>query len=124
MPLPLKLFEVSDIVLRDEREERRARNQRNICALYCNKTSGFEFVHGLVDQLMQMLNVKRVMPGEKGGFYIKESTNPTFFEGRCADLVFEGEVVGVYGIVHPAVLGCFEIGYPCSALEINVEPFL
>jgi phenylalanyl-tRNA synthetase beta chain len=42
LPLPLKIFEVSDVVLRDETVERRARNQRNICALYCNKTSGFE----------------------------------------------------------------------------------
>jgi phenylalanyl-tRNA synthetase beta chain len=42
LPLPLKIFEVSDVVLRDESLERRARNQRNISALYCNKTSGFE----------------------------------------------------------------------------------
>jgi phenylalanyl-tRNA synthetase beta chain len=42
LPLPLKIFEVSDVVLRDDTLERRARNQRNICALYCSKTSGFE----------------------------------------------------------------------------------
>lgn len=42
LPLPIKIFEVSDVVLRDETLERRARNQRNICALYSSKTSGFE----------------------------------------------------------------------------------
>ena len=41
-PLPIKIFEVSDVVFRDEGLERRARNQRNCCALYAGKTSGLE----------------------------------------------------------------------------------
>jgi phenylalanyl-tRNA synthetase beta chain len=41
-PLPLRIFEVSDVGLKDEREERRARNERHVCAVYSNKTSGFE----------------------------------------------------------------------------------
>ncbi|KAJ3346040.1 hypothetical protein HDU91_007156 [Kappamyces sp. JEL0680] len=122
--LPLKLFEVSDIVLRDETVERRARNQRNLCVLYCDKTSGFEEIRGMVDRLMELLNVKRVAQGTKGGFYIKESSNATFFEGRCADVYYDDAVVGTCGIVHPTVLQNFEIGMPCSALELNIEPFL
>lgn len=42
MALPLKVFEVSDVVHKDDSIERRARNQRRFCALYMNKTSGFE----------------------------------------------------------------------------------
>lgn len=34
-----------------------ARNQRNVCAIYYGKTPGFEIVHGLMDRLMQMLDV-------------------------------------------------------------------
>jgi phenylalanyl-tRNA synthetase beta chain len=120
LPLPLKVFEVSDIVLRDETQSRRARNQRNVCALYSNKTSGFEHIHGLLDRIMMMLNVPR---GEKG-YSIKESENPSFFEGRRADILLDGVVVGSFGILHPTVLEKFEIGYPCSALEFNLEPFL
>ncbi|KAJ3317438.1 hypothetical protein HDV06_001553 [Boothiomyces sp. JEL0866] len=124
LPLPLKLFEIQDIVLRDETVERRARNQRNFSAIYCNKTSGFERIHGLVDRLMQILNIKRVAAGNLGGYYIKESTSPTFFDGRRADLYYQGNVVGSFGVVHPEVLGHFEINFACSALEINIEPFL
>jgi phenylalanyl-tRNA synthetase beta chain len=46
-PLPLKVFEVSDVVLKDESMERRARNQRNLSVLYSNKTAGFEVTHSL-----------------------------------------------------------------------------
>lgn len=31
--------------------------------------------------------------------------------------------IGMLGILHPAVLEKFDITYPCSALEFNLEPF-
>ncbi len=40
--LPIKLFEISDIVLKDDTVERLARNERHVAAIYCSKTSGFE----------------------------------------------------------------------------------
>lgn len=42
MALPLKVFEVSDVVFKDDTYERKARNQRNMAAVYTNKTAGFE----------------------------------------------------------------------------------
>ena len=42
IPLPIKIFEISDIVLKDDTVDRRARNQRMFSAVYCSKTSGFE----------------------------------------------------------------------------------
>ena len=35
-----------------------------------------------------------------------------------------GQEVGAFGVVHPNVLDKFDIPYPVSALELNVEPFL
>lgn len=35
----------------------------------------------------------------------------------------KGERVGEFGIVHPEVLAAFDIPFPVSALEINLEPF-
>jgi phenylalanyl-tRNA synthetase beta chain len=120
-PLPLKVFEVSDVVLRDESQSRRSRNQRNISAVYSNKQSGFENIHGLLDRIMMMLNIPRQV---EGGYSITESLNETYFPGRRADIYFQGNVVGSFGIVHPTVLNNFDICFPCSALEINLEPFL
>jgi phenylalanyl-tRNA synthetase beta chain len=115
-PLPLKLFEVSDIVLRDESQDRRARNQRNIAALFCGKSSGFEIVHGLVDRIFLLLGVSN--------YGIVESADPLFFPGRRADVLVGGVKVGHFGIVHPEVLGKFDVAYPTSLVELNLEPFL
>ena len=55
--LPIKVFEISDVVFKDDIMERRSRNQRNIAAVYCGKSSGFEYIHGLLDRIMLMLNI-------------------------------------------------------------------
>ena len=64
MPLPLKLFEVQDVVVVDDNNEVGARNERRICAINCNKSAGFEVVHGLLDRIMLLLEVP--WKGENG----------------------------------------------------------
>ncbi|KAH9038863.1 phenylalanyl-tRNA synthetase subunit beta [Lactarius hengduanensis] len=128
--LPLRIFETSDVVFKDTARERQARNVRHAAAVWCNKTAGFEIVHGLLDRAMAMLEVPHI-PGAAAaptGYYIKERTDPTFFPGRAATIFYrarEGQDVeiGKLGILHPSVLEKFEIGYPCSALEFSLEPF-
>jgi phenylalanyl-tRNA synthetase beta chain len=39
--------------------------------------------------------------------------------GAAADIK-----IGSLGILHPSVLKAFELDYPCSSLEFDVEPFL
>ena len=38
--------------------------------------------------------------------------------------IFLGQVVGSLGVLHPEVVTAFDLTLPCSALEINIEPFL
>ncbi len=92
---------------------------------------------------MMMLDIPLVAPGTAEGYYIKESESEsycheivgyrysssknldsTFFPDRRADVFYKNCIVGTFGIVHPEVLGNFEIGYPCSALELDLEPFV
>ncbi|RKP36538.1 beta subunit of phenylalanyl-tRNA synthetase [Dimargaris cristalligena] len=136
--LPIQVFEVSDVVFKDESEALRARNERHVCAVYCGKTSGFETIHGLLDRLMQMMAISVVAADdtEAIGYFIKEADCSTFFPGRSADIYFrvapssgddtpiETHRIGSFGIIHPEVLTNFEIGYPCSAMEFNLEYFL
>ncbi|KAI9219054.1 phenylalanyl-tRNA synthetase beta chain [Blastocladiella britannica] len=117
-PLPLNVFEVSDVVLRDESQERRARNERRVCVAYANKSSGFEIIHGVLGRLMKMLNVPL------SEYSIRESFSETFFPGRQADVVYQGQVIGQFGILHPEVVTAFEVNLPVTVLEMNLEPFL
>lgn len=51
-------------------------------------------------------------------------TGSAFFPGRCAEIFAKGQSVGKLGVLHPDVITKFELTMPCSALEINIEPFL
>ncbi len=77
--VPIKVFEVSDIALKDLSLERKSRNERHFAAAFCGKTSGFEVVHGLLDRIMCMLKSAFVtheegLEGtEVDGYWIEEA---------------------------------------------------
>ncbi|XP_063061076.1 phenylalanine--tRNA ligase beta subunit [Engraulis encrasicolus] len=121
MPLPLKLFEISDVVLKDSSKDVGARNSRRVCAVLCNKSPGFEVIHGLLDRIMQLLEVP---PTRDNGYHIQAAEDSTFFPGRCAEIFARGQSVGRLGVLHPDVIGRFDLTLPCSALDLDIEPFL
>ncbi|KAJ1485009.1 hypothetical protein T484DRAFT_1946539, partial [Baffinella frigidus] len=86
VPKPIKLFEITDVVLQDPASDVGASNQRHLCAIHGGVTSGFEVVHGLLDHVMTMLNVP--FDAEKG-YSIKEASDGAFFDGRCANIVYK-----------------------------------
>lgn len=171
-PLPIKVFESTDVVFKDRSLERQARNVRHAAAVWCNKSAGFEIVHGLLDKVMKTCEVQRISASDtksESGYYLKEkegkggskslshlsqtlkvtTIDPTYFPGRAAAIYYRPAPsskkhsglaavkesiksafgshpdveIGSVGILHPSVLEKFEIQYPCSALEITLEPF-
>jgi len=126
MPLPLKLFEIQDVVYIDPSRDTKCRNERHLAAIYYSQIGGFEIIQGLMDRVMQLLDVKTEAEKKSNEkFYsIREANVPTFFDGRCAEIIVDGRVVGTFGVLHPDVLTSFDLKHLCSALELNVEPFL
>jgi phenylalanyl-tRNA synthetase beta chain len=62
-------------------------------------------------------------------YYIEAAECPSYFPGRGAQVVLEKAdgskvVVGSLGVLHPKVLAAFELAYPVSVLEINIEHFV
>lgn len=114
-PLPIRIFESTDVVFKDTTRERQARNERHAAAVWCNKTAGFEVIQGLFDRIMKMLEVPRIASTDTKsptGYYLKERdgmscrifdyvlrifsscTDPTFFPGRAATIWYRPSVDG------------------------------
>ncbi|GMJ06634.1 hypothetical protein like AT1G72550 [Hibiscus trionum] len=123
-PKPIKIYEVGDVVLLDEKKDVGASNHRLLSALYCGANSGFELIHSLVDRIMEVMGTPFVPVGDKSGYYIELSDEPEFLLGRQAKIVYKGRRIGNFGIVHPEVLNNFDIPDPCSFLELDIEYFL
>lgn len=130
-----------------------ARNLRRVCAVYAGPKSGFEIIHGLVDRIMMLTEVapdpnyiassarksddedKYRVCREGWSYTIAplDDTDPvagTYFAGRAATVWLttpartEPVPVGTFGILHPDVLQYFDIQYPASSLELDLEMLL
>lgn len=136
--IPIKIFEVSDVAYKAPELERKSRNERHFAAAWYGKTSGFEVVHGLLDRVLAMLKTAFITNEDglevKNGspnslqYWIEELNDPTFFPGHAASIhakiAGNDVVIGSFGILHPTVLEKFELKYPVSVVEFNVDVFL
>ncbi|KAH7528844.1 hypothetical protein FEM48_Zijuj05G0120900 [Ziziphus jujuba var. spinosa] len=123
-PKPIKIFEVGDIAVLDDMKDVGSTNRRQLAALYCGSTSGFELIHGLVDRIMEVVGVPFVPIDDDTGYFIKPANEPEFLPGRQARIIYKGNSIGTFGIVHPEVLNNFDIPDPCSFVELSIESFL
>lgn len=127
-----------------------ARNARRVCAVYAGPTSGFEVIHGLVDRIMTLTEVgpdaayvahsaksdeEKFRIAREGWTYTIAAlpdTDPsaqTYFPGRAASILLtapgqESKNIGTFGILHPTVLSHFDIQYPSSSVELDLEALL
>jgi len=144
----VKLFEISDVVLRDEKNPIGAKNRRRIGALYTGPSAGFAVIHGLVDRILELVEVdpspgynacdpsRCILKGSRKQYEVVHGEDPTYLPGQCADIVVTtlpapdsdeepvSQIVGTFGILHPEVLKAFSLEYPCSMLEMDIECFL
>lgn len=144
--VPIRIFEASDVVFKDESAERKARNERHFAAAWYGKSSGFEMVHGLLDRVLLMLRTAAATheegldgkaasaqaaltagPGKPDGYWIEEVHEDVFFPGRGAAVWLRVDGVekriGEMGILHPTVLEKFELKYgPSPSLSPSYPP--
>lgn len=133
--LPIKVFESGDIVYKVPENERGAVNQRNWCAAYAGKKSGFEYIQGLLTKVMQTMRVDWLEKdeqnsGKRGFWTVGSDEKKLYFPGRGAEIYYRAKEngaaikIGHLGVLHPQVLSYFEIPFALSIVEINAEVFL
>jgi phenylalanyl-tRNA synthetase beta chain len=123
--IPVRLFEVGDVVLKDLTAEVLASNRRKMAAVYCATSAGFEVIQGLLDQAMITLGIpKGDGTGKTWRLDDTVCTDGAFMPKRRASVVYCGVPVGTVGWIHPIVLTNFSLSYPCSAFEVDLQSFL
>eukprot|EP00826_Nyctotherus_ovalis_P038706 TRINITY_DN3641_c0_g1_i4.p1 TRINITY_DN3641_c0_g1~~TRINITY_DN3641_c0_g1_i4.p1 ORF type:complete len:512 (-),score=137.26 TRINITY_DN3641_c0_g1_i4:157-1692(-) len=116
--LPIRLFEIGDVVLIDPATETGTKNNKRLAALYCGLSSKFEYVHGLLDYIMTKLGIKAK---SEDGYKLKIGSDPAFVNNAQIEILHKDKSIGVMGIIHPTVLAAFEVPYPISMLELDLD---
>ena len=102
--MPHRIFEVSEVIINSKNEEK-------IAGVSIHSNADFAEIKSVVESLLRELEQP---------FEIKESKNSTFLEGRVADIILNGKVIGVFGEIHPETITNFELLHPVSGFEMDI----
>jgi len=101
--LPQRVFEYGEVVLDAE-------SRYGLCAVSVGEEADFTESRSLADAVMREMGLD---------YEVEESSDGALMEGRRADVILNGERVGVFGEVHPEVLESFGLLHPVAALELS-----
>jgi phenylalanyl-tRNA synthetase beta chain len=109
---PQKIFELGKVTLLDETKETKSRDEEWLAAATTHPTASFSEIKSALDALFMNLGLE---------WKIKETSHPSFIEGRVGTAIVNGVDVGVLGEVHPQVLESWKLENPVAAFEINMH---
>ena len=112
---PQKIFELGKVTLLDESKETKVREEEWLTAATTHATAGFSEIKSALDSFFSNYGVQ---------WQIKETTHPSFIEGRVGKVIVAGDEIGVVGEVSPQVLEAWKLENPMAAFEINLQTVL
>ncbi|MFH0956596.1 MAG: phenylalanine--tRNA ligase subunit beta, partial [Candidatus Aenigmatarchaeota archaeon] len=107
---PQAIFEIGDVVVPDAKAETRAREEKRLSASFCAVRAGYERMASVLDALLSTIGVK---------YELRAASYGAFIEGRTAEVVCGGQVVGMIGEIHPRVLNCWGMENPVASFELD-----
>ncbi len=108
---PQKIFEVGDVVLLDEKQENRVREERHLA--YAIAGRNVTLTNGLA-------TLKAFLNDYNFSYNLKPMVHGSFIPGRVAEIYISSRRIGLIGEIHPRVLENFELKVPVTAAEINL----
>lgn len=102
--LPQRIFEAGEVVIECKTEQR-------LGAVAIHPQANFTEMQSVMDAVLREQRVE---------YKVTESDDPAFLEGRRADIIIEGEKVGVFGEVHPEVISNFGLEHPIIGFELKL----
>ena len=111
--LPQKIFEIGDVIYLDDNAENKTNTSKKLAGLICHSTANFTEIKSVVSSILENLGYS---------MEIKDSDNPSFIEGRVANVYgrsLNSDVEGFFGEISPEVITNFTLDYPVIGFEIE-----
>lgn len=112
---PHKVFEIGKTAFLCDEEVTGTKTSQYVGFLTASSDANFNTIASEVATLLHFLDYE---------YIVSESNDTRFIAGRQAHISAKGEIIGIFGEVHPAVLENRAITVPCVAGEIDLEKLL
>ncbi|MEF8801483.1 MAG: phenylalanine--tRNA ligase subunit beta [Halolamina sp.] len=109
---PQELSEVGFVANRDETVNTNVAEHRTVAGAIARTNATYEEIKGRLQALVSEFDVTLSTPA---------TDHPSFIDGRVADVVIDGESVGVIGELHPEVLVARDLEVPVAAFEFRLD---
>ncbi|MEM4590397.1 MAG: phenylalanine--tRNA ligase subunit beta [Nitrososphaerota archaeon] len=111
-PYPQRLFELGDVLVRDDSLPERTRREMHLAFVTCHSGASFSEVKAVLEEILLHLDISAGLEAREYPFYIP---------GRSAAVMKEGVEVGFIGEIHPEVLENFGVYMPVAGCELNLR---
>jgi phenylalanyl-tRNA synthetase beta chain len=110
---PQKIFETGPVGIPDSAVTSKVRIIPRIAAAIADFATSYERIQSVLGALLNNLGAP---------FELKTAVNPSFLEGRVAEVFVKGTKIGIVGELHPEVLLKFKLENPTTVFEIEELP--
>ena len=112
---PHQIFEVGRIAKKDNKENYGTKTSNYLSFLYAASEADFNDVSSHVSAIFFYLSKE---------YKLKEIDDPRFINGRSAQIIYKTKPIGIFGEIHPQILGNWGIQTPCTAAEIDLDEIM
>jgi phenylalanyl-tRNA synthetase beta chain len=109
---PQDLAEIGLVAAVDEAESTNVVEHRSVAGVVARTTASYEDAKGRLQALAGAFGVDLETP---------PTDHPSFIDGRTAEVVLDGEAVGVVGELHPRVLVEHDLEVPVAGFEFRLD---
>jgi phenylalanyl-tRNA synthetase beta chain len=102
--LPQRIFEAGEVVLD-------CKTYQRLGCVAIHPQANFTEIQTIIDAVLRERRIEYTVAG---------SHDPAFIEGRCADVLINGEKAGVFGEIHPEVISNFGLEHPIIGFELKI----
>jgi phenylalanyl-tRNA synthetase beta chain len=120
--IPIKLFELNDSCIIDERTETGYKNVPKLAVLIMDQKVTFTNIKQVLDIIMKAL----LQPTIK--YELEECTHESFIDGRVGNIIIKKDnikkKIGIIGEISPVVLENFNLKYPVATFEFDISALI
>ena len=107
---PQKIFEIGPIIYL---KNNKIVEEIHLAVAIISSDTGYSEIKSVFDSLLNPLEIR--------GYTIKKISHKSFIPGRVGEIFINSKSLGIIGEIHPQVLNKFQLMFPVTIFEVNLD---